>query len=67
MVVNLHPQSNLVERFGSEGRVTELPQTYYDRFEEAFVGCCLDGGEVPMGLGGAVEAVRVGGVRCRRV
>lgn len=45
----------------------DLPQTYYERFGDAFVmeanestGACLDGGELPFGVDGAVEAVKVG-------
>lgn len=45
----------------------EFPATYYERFKDAFVteanefvAICLDGGELPMKLEGAVQAVRIG-------
>ncbi|KAI4256120.1 MAG: hypothetical protein LQ352_002227 [Teloschistes flavicans] len=67
LTVNMQPQLNLVSHHGQEGARRELPMTYYERFEDAFVreaneftDVCLDGGEVPVGLRGAVEAVRIG-------
>ena len=67
LTVNLHPAINLVSVYEKGGIRREIPETYYGRFEEAFVseanefvGCCLDGGEVPVPLGGAVKAVRIG-------
>ena len=67
LTVNMDPQQNLVRVYGPEGIRKEIAQTYYDRFEHAFVSeaneftaCCLDGGEVPVPLEGAVEAVRIG-------
>lgn len=47
------------------GFVGEIPQTYYDRFEDAFVreanefaAVCLGESVLPFNLGAAVHAVR---------
>jgi myo-inositol 2-dehydrogenase / D-chiro-inositol 1-dehydrogenase len=65
--VNAAPAMNLVQVSERNGVRREIPQTYYDRFREAFVteaneftACCLDGTDVPVKLEGAVEAVRIG-------
>lgn len=67
IVVNGNPQKNLVEVHEVNGIRREVPQTYYDRFEEAFVTesnefteCVLDGKELPFGLSGAITAVKIG-------
>ena len=67
LTVNMAPQQDLVQVHGKEGIRREIPQTYYRRFEHAFVAeaneftaCCLDGGDVPVPLEGAVTAVRIG-------
>ncbi|KAL8830238.1 MAG: hypothetical protein Q9170_005821 [Blastenia crenularia] len=68
VTVNLAPRMDHVEIHESGGVRREVPQNYYDRFEDAFVregnvftAACLDGGELPFALEGAVEAVRIGG------
>ncbi|KAL8717336.1 MAG: hypothetical protein Q9225_005411 [Loekoesia sp. 1 TL-2023] len=67
VTVNMQPRSNLVDIYEPSGIRRESPQTYYGRFEDAFVveaneftACCLDGKELPFGLEGAVQAVRIG-------
>lgn len=67
LTVNMQPQLNLVNIYGKGGERREFPATYYERFEDAFVreaneftAVCLDGGELPMKLEGAVKAVRIG-------
>ncbi|RAK90557.1 NAD binding Rossmann fold oxidoreductase [Aspergillus costaricaensis CBS 115574] len=66
LVVNGHAQKNLVGIFDRTGARRELPAHYYERFEMAFVdevnefaAACLDDTELPMGIQGAVEAVRI--------
>ena len=65
--VNTSPQRNLVSLHEEGGIRKEIPQDYFQRFENAFVKegaefvkCCLDGGEVPVPLEGAVKAVEIG-------
>lgn len=67
IVVNGNPLTNLVELHESNGIRREVPQTYYDRFEQAFVTesnefteCVLDRKELPFGLSGAITAVKIG-------
>lgn len=67
IVVNGNPQQNLVELHESSGVRREVPQTYYDRFEQAFVTesnefteCILDGKKPPFQLSGAITAVKIG-------
>lgn len=67
IVVNGNPQQNLVELHEANGIRKELPQTYYDRFEQAFVTesnefteCILDGKKLPFLLSGAITAVKIG-------
>ncbi|KAL8897343.1 MAG: hypothetical protein Q9192_002623 [Flavoplaca navasiana] len=67
LTVNMQPKVNLVDVYEKGGVRREFPATYYERFEEAFVreaneftGICLDGGELPMMLEGAVQAVKIG-------
>ncbi|CAI6259691.1 unnamed protein product [Periconia digitata] len=66
LVVNGNPAMGLLESHVPSGIVREIPQTYYERFEAAFVeearvftDVVLDGGEVPVGLESSVEAVRI--------
>ena len=68
IAVNANPAANLLEVHEADGIRRELPPTYYERFREAFVrevnefvGCVLDGGELPLGLEQAVMAVRIAG------
>ncbi|KAI4090106.1 MAG: hypothetical protein LQ339_008419 [Xanthoria mediterranea] len=67
LTVNMQPKVNLVDVYEKGGVRREFPATYYERFKEAFVreanefvAICLDGGELPMKLEGAVQAVRIG-------
>ncbi|KAL8709342.1 MAG: hypothetical protein Q9220_005935 [cf. Caloplaca sp. 1 TL-2023] len=67
LTVNLQPQVNLVNIYEAGGVRREFPATYYDRFRDAFVteaneftAACLDGGELPLKLSGAVQAVKIG-------
>ncbi|KXT13663.1 hypothetical protein AC579_4996 [Pseudocercospora musae] len=67
IVVNGNPQNNLVELHEGSGIRREVPQTYYDRFEHAFVTesnefteAVLDDKALPFGLQGAIQAVRIG-------
>ncbi|PYH98066.1 NAD-binding Rossmann fold oxidoreductase family protein [Aspergillus ellipticus CBS 707.79] len=66
LVVNGQAQRNLVGIFDASGSRRELPAHYYERFGEAFVSevnefaeACLDGTDLPMGIQGAVDAVRI--------
>jgi myo-inositol 2-dehydrogenase/D-chiro-inositol 1-dehydrogenase len=67
VTVNVNPKQNLVEFHASDGIRREIPQTYWDRFREAFkreaeefVDCCLDGKTLPFKLEGALRAVMIG-------
>lgn len=67
LTVNATPQQNLVEMHESTGIRREIPQNYYDRFEQAFVTeanefteCCLDNKKLPFKLTGAVQALKIG-------
>ena len=67
LAINTQPQQNLVSVYESNGVRREIPQTYYDRFEHAFVteanefaACCLDNTKVPLKLAGAIQAVKIG-------
>lgn len=67
VAVNTNPKQNLVELHGGDGIRRELPQTYWDRFREAFgreakefVECCLENKELPFKLEGALRAVMIG-------
>ena len=67
LTINMQPQMNLVNIYEAAGIRREIPQTYYDRFEQAFVteandftAICLDNGKLPMKLTGAVQAVKIG-------
>lgn len=67
IVVNGHPQQNHVELHENGGVRREIPQTYYDRFEQAFVTesnefteCILDNKKPPFLLAGAVQAIKIG-------
>lgn len=67
IVINGNPAQNLVELHEGNGIRREVPQTYYDRFEQAFVTesnefteCVLDGKAPPFALSGAIKAVKIG-------
>jgi myo-inositol 2-dehydrogenase/D-chiro-inositol 1-dehydrogenase len=67
VAINTNPKQNLVELHGSDGIRRELPQTYWDRFREAFgreakefVECCLEDKALPFSLNGALKAVMIG-------
>ncbi|PHH90900.1 hypothetical protein CDD83_2319 [Cordyceps sp. RAO-2017] len=65
--VNTQPTANLVRVHEPGGIRHEVPQTYWDRFKNAFTteaveftDCCLDDTPVPVKLQTAVAAVRIG-------
>ncbi|KAJ5232569.1 NAD(P)-binding protein [Penicillium chermesinum] len=67
LAVNTQPQQNLVQVYDASGVRKEMPQTYYDRFEYAFVteaneftAAVLDDTPLPLELTAAVQAVRIG-------
>ena len=67
MTVNLQPQMNLVNIYEPSGTRREIPQTYFDRFEKAFMtesneftAACLDDLALPMKFSGAVQAIKIG-------
>ncbi|KIW06487.1 uncharacterized protein PV09_02923 [Verruconis gallopava] len=67
VTINTNPNQNLVEFHASDGIRREIPQTYWDRFREAFrteaeefVDCCLTGKELPFKINGALKAVMIG-------
>lgn len=68
VTINTNPAQNLVETHEPTGIRREIGQTYYDRFEHAFVQesnefteCVLDNKKLPFKLIGAVQAVKIGG------
>ena len=67
LTVNMQPQMNLVNIYEPSGIRREIPQTYFDRFEKAFIteaneftAVCLDDLVLPMKLSGAVQAIKIG-------
>lgn len=67
LTINANPQQNLVEMHETTGIRREIPQTYYGRFEQAFVteaneftDACLDNTKLPFKLSGAVQALKIG-------
>ncbi|KAJ5637083.1 hypothetical protein N7490_006962 [Penicillium lividum] len=67
VAVNAVPQMNLVHLSDERGVRREIPQTYWDRFEFAFVteaneftAAVLEDRKLPLELEGAVQAVRIG-------
>ncbi|KAF2766551.1 hypothetical protein EJ03DRAFT_329936 [Teratosphaeria nubilosa] len=67
LAINANPGNNLVEFHEPNGIRREIAQTYYDRFEPAFVResnefteACLDDKELPFKLQGAVQALKIG-------
>ncbi|WPH04099.1 Hypothetical protein R9X50_00698400 [Acrodontium crateriforme] len=65
--INGTPAQNLVEIHEPAGVRREIGQTYYDRFEQAFVKesnefteAVLDDKKLPFQLSGAVQAVKIG-------
>ncbi|RDA95493.1 hypothetical protein CP533_5377 [Ophiocordyceps camponoti-saundersi (nom. inval.)] len=66
LTVNTQPTANLVRVHEPGGIRYEVPQTYWDRFKNAFtteavefVNCCLEDKPVPIKLETAVAAVRI--------
>ena len=67
VTINAEPQMNLVRHAHNGGVTKEIPQHYYDRFENAFVtegnefvACCLENLPLPMKLRNATKAVEIG-------
>ena len=67
LTVNANPADNLVEVHEPAGIRRRVGDTYYDRFEHAFVKesnefteCVLDDRKLPFKLAGAVQAVKIG-------
>jgi len=67
LTVNASPANDLVEMHEPSGIRREIAQTYYDRFEQAFVResnefteCILDDKKLPFKLSGAIQAVKIG-------
>ncbi|KAJ5599597.1 hypothetical protein N7450_000664 [Penicillium hetheringtonii] len=67
LAVNTQPAMNHVNLFDETGVRREIPQTYWDRFEYAFVteaneftAAVLDNKPLPLELTAAVQAVRIG-------
>lgn len=65
--INAHPALNHVQQYHAAGITRDVPQHYYDRFEQAFVketneftDACLDGTSLPIKLTNAVKAVQIG-------
>jgi myo-inositol 2-dehydrogenase/D-chiro-inositol 1-dehydrogenase len=65
--VNANPMTNLLEAHRSDGIHRDVPQNYYERFEQAFVeearqftDAVLENKEVPIDLTSSFEAVRIG-------
>jgi myo-inositol 2-dehydrogenase/D-chiro-inositol 1-dehydrogenase len=65
--VNANPTTGLLESHLSTGIHRDIPQNYYERFEEAFVeearqftDAVLENKEVPVDLTSSMEAVRIG-------
>ncbi|XP_014560124.1 hypothetical protein COCVIDRAFT_13019 [Bipolaris victoriae FI3] len=67
LAVNSNPATGLLESHTNAGIVREIPQNYYERFEQAFVeearqftDVVLDNKEVPVDLESSMEAVKIG-------
>jgi myo-inositol 2-dehydrogenase/D-chiro-inositol 1-dehydrogenase len=65
--VNANPSTNLLESHLSTGIHRDVPQNYYERFENAFVqeareftDAVLEDKQVPIDLESSMEAVRIG-------
>ena len=68
ITINANPVHDLVEHHEATGIRKEIGQTYWDRFEPAFIresneftAAVLDNGELPFKLSGAVKALTIGG------
>ncbi|KAJ5537461.1 hypothetical protein N7494_006940 [Penicillium frequentans] len=66
LAINTQPAMNHVNVYDAGGIHREIPQTYYDRFEYAFVteanefsASCLDNTPLPLDLKSAVQAVQI--------
>ena len=67
LVVNSNPTTGLLENHSDTGVNREIPQNYYERFEQAFVeearqftALVLDNEEMPVDLVSSMEAVKIG-------
>jgi len=67
LTINANPANDLVEMHEANGIRKEIAQTYWDRFQPAFVcesneftAACLDNGELPFELTNAVKALKIG-------
>jgi myo-inositol 2-dehydrogenase/D-chiro-inositol 1-dehydrogenase len=67
LAVNSNPMTNLLESHVAEGVKRDIPQNYYERFEQAFVeearqftDAVLEGKDVPIDLESSMEAVKIG-------
>jgi len=67
LTINANPTHDLVEHHESTGIRREIAQTYWDRFEPAFIResnefteACLDDKPLPFKLAGAVQALKIG-------
>jgi myo-inositol 2-dehydrogenase/D-chiro-inositol 1-dehydrogenase len=67
LTVNANPTTGLLESHTPEGIHRDIPQNYYERFEQAFVqeaieftDAVLEDRELPVGLESSVEAVKIG-------
>lgn len=67
LTINANPAIDLVEIHEPNGIRKEIAQTYWDRFQPAFVcesneftAACLDNGELPFELANAVKALKIG-------
>jgi myo-inositol 2-dehydrogenase/D-chiro-inositol 1-dehydrogenase len=67
LAVNSNPMTGLLESHISTGIHRDIPQNYYERFEQAFVeearqftDAVLEGKEVPIDLQSSMEAVKIG-------
>lgn len=67
LTVNANPTNGLLESHTSAGIQREIPATYYDRFEHAFVeearqftDAVLEDKKVPIDLTSSMEAVKIG-------
>ncbi|KAI8934999.1 hypothetical protein NX059_008665 [Plenodomus lindquistii] len=65
--VNANPTTGLLESHTTEGIIRDIPQNYYERFEQAFVeearqftDAVLENKTVPVDLKSSMEAVRIG-------
>lgn len=67
LAVNANPSTGLLESHTSKGIERDIPQNYYERFEQAFVeearqfvDSVLEDKQVPIDLESSMEAVKIG-------